>query len=533
MSSKQSPVPSVTEKVDDVKRDGDQYLDVFSGDGPGLQRKLKSRHVQMIAIGGVIGTGLFLRTAQTLAQGGPGGLLFGYATFSTVCICVMLALGELVTFLPVPGGHITLAGRFVDPALEFAMGWNYWYFGAISLPAEISAAAVLINFWNDKINSAVWITMCLVVVVIINFTGPRIYGECEFWFASVKVVTIIGLIILGLVIDLGGAPDHDRRGFRYWHNPGPFPQFLGIEGAKGRFLAFWSTLIQAAYSILGTDIVGLATAESRDPTRTIPRAIRGVWVRIVVFYVVGAFILGLICPSNNPSLANANGTAASSAWVIAIKISGIKALPSIINACVLTSAWSAGSSDLYIASRVLFALAKSGKAPRIFAKTNRFGTPWTSLIPCSAMGLLGYMSVSSGASTVFGWFANMTAVAGMLNWVCLCITAIRCVSQGHRCARPPTLHLALPKPPAAVCSVVWALLVHPSHFLRKLASLPPWPMGPFRVHHNLFWGTRFPHNVFRIQMVLQDKDYSIKRNGLGNWRQLGRVTMHGMGKGVK
>ncbi|KAF8522912.1 amino acid permease [Hysterangium stoloniferum] len=347
-------------------------------DGPGLQRKLQNRHIQMIAIGGVIGTGLFLRTAQTLATGGPAGLFLGYLTFSSVCISVMLALGELVIFLPVPGGHITLAGRFVDPALSFA------------------------------------------VVVFINFLGPRAFGECEFWFASIKVVTIIGLIILGLIIDLGGAPDRDRRGFRYWRDPGPFTQFLQITGAKGRFLSFWSTLIQAAYSFLGTEIVSLTTAETKNPTKTLPKAIRGVWIRVILFYIIG-----MIVPSDNPNLTTGTGNARSSAWVIAIQISGIKVLPSIINACILTSAWSAASSDLYISSRALYSLAKTGKAPKIFAKTNRYGTPWTSLTACSSIGLLAYMAVSSDASDVFGWFANMASTAGIVNWISLCVTSIR------------------------------------------------------------------------------------------------------------
>jgi len=305
------------------------------------------------------------------------------------------------------------------------MGWNYWYAGIVTLPAELSAAAVLINYWNKTINDAAWITICLIVVVCINFLGTRAFGECEFWFASIKVLTIVGLIILGLVIDLGGAPDHDRRGFRFWHHPGAFVQFGGISGTKGRFLAFWSTLIQAAYAFLGTELLGLTAAETRNPIKNIPRAIKGVWVRILVFYILGVFILGLICPSDNPDLTTGTGTAASSPWVIAINLAGIKALPSIINACLLTSAWSAGSSDLYLSSRVLFGLAKTGQAPKILAKTNRYGTPWTSLIVCSVFGLLAYMGVTSGSSTVFSWFANMASVSGMLNWMGICITSIR------------------------------------------------------------------------------------------------------------
>ncbi|KAJ3013012.1 hypothetical protein HKX48_005964 [Thoreauomyces humboldtii] len=160
--------------------------------GQGLARTLKPRHVAMISIGGVIGTGLFLGTANALRNGGPLGLLLGYGVMGTICYAVMCCLGEMVSFLPVPGGHIKLAGRFVDPALAFTMGWNYWYNWVVVLPAELSAAAILIDFWNhDKGLNGIWIAMCLVLVVVINMFGARAYGEAEFWFASVKVITIV------------------------------------------------------------------------------------------------------------------------------------------------------------------------------------------------------------------------------------------------------------------------------------------------------------------------------------------------------
>ncbi|KIJ55957.1 hypothetical protein M422DRAFT_198811 [Sphaerobolus stellatus SS14] len=416
----------------------------------------------MISIGGVIGTGLFLGTATSLASGGPGGLLLGYTVVSSVCVGVMLSLGELVTFLPVAGGQITLSGRFVDPALAFAMGWNYWYSWVVTLPAELSAAAILINFWTTSVNNGVWITICLIVVVGINFLGTQAFGEAEFWFASIKVITIVGLIILGLVIDLGGAPDHDRRGFRYWHNPGAFVQFDGIGGAKGRFLGFWSVLIQAAYAFLGTEILGMTAAEMRNPTKNIPRAIKGVYVRILVFYIVGVFVLGLITPSNNPTIVKpSTGTAASSAWVVAIRIAKIKALPSIVNACLLTSAWSAGSSDLYTSSRALYGLAKTGQAPKIFARTNKRGTPWVSLLLSTALGLLAYMGLSSSSNQVFQWFSNMSAVTGMLNWFGICITLIRfrrgLKAQGLGTGILP--YKSFLQPYAAWWSLGWVILI--------------------------------------------------------------------------
>ncbi|KIY45383.1 hypothetical protein FISHEDRAFT_49356 [Fistulina hepatica ATCC 64428] len=382
-----------------------------------LKRQLKNRHVAMISIGGVIGTGLFLGTATSLRNGGPVGLVLGYAAVGTITYTVMISLGEMVSYLPIPGGHIKLAERFVDPALSFTLGWNYWYNWVILLPTELTAASVVISYWNDTISAAAWITICLAVVVFINMLGAGAYGEAEFVFASIKVITIVGLIILGVVIDLGGGPNHDRLGFRYWKNPGAFVQYDGISGTTGRFLGWWAVMTQAAFSFIGTEIVAIAAGEAKNPRRNIPRAITRVYIRIVLFYVLGTFIIGLLVPSTNERLNLSSGTAASSPFVIAIETAGISVLPHIINACILTSAWSAASSDLYTSSRALYGLAIAGNAPKIFAKTLSNGLPVVAIIFSSLFSLLAYMSVSSGAGTVFNWFVNMTSIAGLMTCV--------------------------------------------------------------------------------------------------------------------
>ncbi|KAL1707606.1 amino acid permease/ SLC12A domain-containing protein [Schizophyllum commune] len=395
-----------------------------------LKRALKNRHVAMISIGGVIGTGLFLGTAQSLHNGGPIGLVLGYITMGTICYSVMVSLGEMIAYLPIAGGHIKLAERFVDPALSFTMGWNYWYNWTILLPAELSASAILMNYWvsPEKVNNAVWITMCLVVVVFINFLGAGAYGEAEFIFASIKVITIVGLIILGIVIDLGGGPNHDRLGFRYWKDPGPFAQYHDIQGSKGQFLGWWAVITQAAFSFIGTEIVAIAAAEAKNPRRNLPRAIKRVYIRILLFYICGTIVIGLLVPSNNERLVSGSGTASSSPFVIAIENAGISVLPHIVNACLLTSAWSAASSDLYTSSRALceyYGLSVAGNAPKIFQRTTRWGLPYVSLIFSTAFALLAYMSVDKNAGEVFNWFQNMTAIAGMMTWFGISITYLR------------------------------------------------------------------------------------------------------------
>ncbi|KIJ51458.1 hypothetical protein M422DRAFT_224084 [Sphaerobolus stellatus SS14] len=393
--------------------------------GPGLQRQLKNRHVAMISIGGVIGTGLFLGTAGPLRNGGPVGLMLGYIIMGTICYAVMISLGEMIAYLPIAGGHIKLAERFVNRSMSFTMGWNYWYNWVIILPAELSAAAVLIGFWNQKVNPAVWITVIYIIVIIINFLGAGIYGECEFIFASIKVLTITGLIILGIVLDLGGGPSHDRVGFRYWKNPGPFVQFAGIAGTKGRFLGWWAVMTQAAFSFIGTEVVAIAAGEAKNPRRNLPKAIKRVYIRILVFYIGGTTVIGLLVPSNDPGLNLTLQNAAASPFVIAISRAGIKGLPSLINACLLTSAWSAASSDLYISSRALYGLSLAGNAPKIFAKTLRNGLPVVSIGFSAAFGLLAYMAASNSAGKVFGWFANLTSIAGLMTWFGISFTYVR------------------------------------------------------------------------------------------------------------
>ncbi|WVR09274.1 hypothetical protein IAU60_006339 [Kwoniella sp. DSM 27419] len=362
-----------------------------------LHRGLKPRH--LIAIGGVIGTGLFIGTGTALSHGGPLGLWLG---FSFVGILTFF-------YLPITGGQLTYAGRFFDPALGFAMTWS-----TIANPADsrLSAVAVLVNYWIEatRINNAVWITIAYVVVVVLNLTTSGVYGETEFIFSSIKVLTIMGLISHYL-------------GFHYWREPGALVQFENIGGSTGRFLGFWSVMTQAAFSYGGVEFFAISAAESANPRFSIPRAMKQIYFRILVFYILGTFILGLIVPSNNPRLGTASNAAASP-WVIAIQLSGIKGLQHVINACLITSAWSAGNADLYISSRCLYNMAHKGLVPKIFLKTHRYGTPWVAVLTMATIPLLAYMTVSNSASTVFNWFVNLVAVMGLCEWMGICLAYI-------------------------------------------------------------------------------------------------------------
>ncbi|KAH8602225.1 amino acid permease/ SLC12A domain-containing protein [Bisporella sp. PMI_857] len=390
-----------------------------------LRRGLAQRHIQMIALAGTIGTGLFLGSGKAIARGGPLGALMGYTFVGILVSGVVMSIAELSALVPLSGGIIRHAHHFVDPALSFANGWNSIYNSMMTLPAEMVAAAVLVEFWNQEINSGVWIAVFGLLLVLSNMFFVRIYGELEFSFAILKIMLIVGLNIMALVVTCGGGPDHRAYGFQYWRNPGPFVQYLGFPGAKGQFMGFWSTFSNAVFAYSGVENISLAAAETQAPRRNIPIAAKRIFVRVSLFYVLSIFMVGLIVPSNDEHLQVSTGDAAQSPFVIAAKRAGIKVVPSIINAVVLTSAWSAGNSGLLGSSRNLYGLAREGKAPKFFLRINRFGIPYVAVTFMSLFICLGFMSLSTNASTAFGWLQDLVSVATLVNWIVICIVYLR------------------------------------------------------------------------------------------------------------
>jgi amino acid transporter len=396
-----------------------------------VQRRLKQRHVQMIAIAGTIGTGLFLGSGGALANAGPLGALLSYALVGTVAYSSLCAVGEMSTWAPISGTFPHFAARWVDPALGFATGWNYFYTNAISTPVEITAAVILITFWDQdapKSHIAAYTLVLCILVCMINIFGVRYFGESEFIFATIKLTLIIGLLIVGLVIDLGGGPDHHRIGFQYWRNPGAIarsglePNHIGWD----RFLAILGTLVQAAFSYQGMELVVIAASETESPRRNISKAVGRVFYRILVFYILGILMIGMLVAYNDESLLSlqGNNTASSSPFVIAIRRSGIKVLPHIVNGAIFTSAFSAGNSFLFCSSRVLYGLALRGQAPKVFAYCTKRGLPINAVLFASAFSFLSFMSVSSGSNNVFNWFVNLSTTGGFTSWFVMNITYI-------------------------------------------------------------------------------------------------------------
>ncbi|CAG7968553.1 unnamed protein product [Penicillium nalgiovense] len=425
-------VKSTIQDPDSPIQPEDEYVGDFEEIST-LRQGLHQRHIQMIALAGTIGTGLFLTSGRAISRSGPLGAFLGYLVMGCVAGTVTLAMGEMGTLIPLNGGIVRYAEYFVDPALAFANGYNVVYSYLVSIPAEIVAAAVLVQFWSD-LSSAIWITIFGLLMLCTALVFVRVYGELEFTFSIMKILLIIGVNIMALVITCGGGPDHKTIGFEYWRNPGPFVQYLEIGGALGRFLGVWTSLNSALYAYSGIETITVAAGETKSPRQAIPQATKRIFFRILIFYVISIFMIGLVVPSNESRLSNSSGTASQSPFVIAATLAGIKVVPSIINAVIIMSAWSSGNSNVLGGSRVLFGLAMNGQAPKFFTRLSRFSVPWIAISLYGLFMCLGYMSLSSTANTVFDWLQDLVSITTLTNWLTILVTYLRfyygCKKQG-------------------------------------------------------------------------------------------------------
>lgn len=265
------------------------------------------------------------------------------------------------------------------------------------------------------------------VVLLLNIIAVSWYGEAEFWFASLKIIAILGLIILGIVLFFGGGPNHDRLGFRYWKTPGAFAEpYLVPSISTGRFLAFWTSMIKCGFSfIFSPELITAAAGEAESPRRNIPKASKRFIYRLFAFYVLGSLVIGVTVAYNDKNLlqgvASGGSGAGASPFVVGIQNAGITGLNHVINAAILTSACSSGNSWLFAGSRTLYSLAGEGQAPAIFLRCNKNGVPYNAVLATWAIGLLSFLNLSNSGSTVFYWFTNITTIGGFLAWVIVAV----------------------------------------------------------------------------------------------------------------
>ncbi|EGF78567.1 hypothetical protein BATDEDRAFT_13074 [Batrachochytrium dendrobatidis JAM81] len=386
---------------------------------PRVKRRLKSRHLQMVAIGGTIGTGLFVGSGATIATAGPLGSLIGFLTVGIMVYFITTSLGELAAYMPVSGSFNTYAGRFVDPALAFALGWNYWLQWAISLPSELAAAGIIMSFWCPTVPSWVWSAIILGLLVLIHSRGVEGFGESEYWLSIIKVVAIVLFIISGTMVDLGWIGTGPMIGFDNWK----------IEGAplKNGIVGIFNVFVVAFYGFGGTELVGVTAGEAINPSKNVPKAIKQTFWRILLFYVIAIFVMGLVVRNDDPSLLDSanKGDITIAPFTLVFERAGLSSAAHVMNGVIFSAVLSASSSAMYAATRTLMSLAHDEKAPAILGKINSKGVPTYSLILTTLIGCLAFLSTIWGDGEVFTWLLNITGSSGIITWLSIAVIHIR------------------------------------------------------------------------------------------------------------
>ena len=380
-----------------------------------LKRSLKSRHLQMIAMGGSIGAGLFVGSGSALATGGPAAVVIAWILTGIMIYCTVQALGELCIAFPVAGSFVQYNTRFISGSWGFCMAWNYALQWLVVLPMELVTASITIDYWNSEINSAAWVTLFYALVFCINLFGVKGYGEAEFIFAFLKVLAIIGYIILGIVINCGGGPKGGYIGGAYWQEPGAFS-----AGFKGVCAVF----VTSAFSFAGTELCGLAAAETENPRKSLPSATKQVVWRIALFYIISLTLVGLNVRYDDERLLGNSGAAASP-FVISIQNAGIRGLPSVMNAVILIAVCSVANSSVYGSSRTIASLADQGFAPRICGYIDREGRPLVGVGISLFIGLLCYLAASAHHDDVFNWMVALSGLSSIFTWGSICACHLR------------------------------------------------------------------------------------------------------------
>ena len=377
----------------------------------GLKRTLSARHLVMISLGGSIGTGLFLASGAPVSQAGPGGALFAYALVGLMVYFIMTALAELSAFEPVSGSFAVYGEKYVDRGFGLAMGVNYCYNWAIAVAVDLVAAQIIMQYWFADVPGWIWSALFLGVMFLINFFSARSFGEAEFWFASVKVSAVIAFIITGLMLAAGVMPGHEAVGLTNWN--------LNGEGSfVGGFAAFMGVAMVVGYSFQGTELVDVAAGESKDPDRTIPKAIRTIFWRILLFYVLSIVVIGLLIPHNDPRLLeNDLADIALSPFTLVFDNAGFPWAAALMNVVVLTTVLSAGNSGMYAATRLMHTLAVEGRMPKVFARVSSSGVPRNALYGVTILSALCFLTTFLQTQSVYVWLLNTTGMGGFLCWL--------------------------------------------------------------------------------------------------------------------
>lgn len=391
-----------------------------------VKRGLKTRHVSMIALGGSIGTGLFVASGSVISQAGPGGALVAYLLMGLMVYFLMTSLGEMATNTPVSGSFAVYSSKYVDPALGFAMGWNYWFNWAITVAVDISTAALVMKFWLPNMPSWIFSAITLAVILLINALSVKAFGETEFWMSLIKVITIFVFLAVGVLTIFGIMGGHFIGLSNFTYHKAPF---------VGGIPMILSVFVVAGFSFQGTELVGITAGESDDPSEAVPKAIRDVFWRIILFYILAIIIIGAIIPYTSSDLLGSSATdVAISPFTIVFKRAGLAAAASVMNAVILTSVISSANSGMYASTRMLYSMAHQGYAPKIMGATNRRGIPVAALVATTVVSLITFITSVEGPQ-IYLWLVAASGLTGFIAWVGIALSHFRFrrafIKQGH------------------------------------------------------------------------------------------------------
>ncbi|WP_323119706.1 amino acid permease [Burkholderia alba] len=419
-----------------------------------LQRRLKGRHITMIAIGGSIGTGLFVASGASVAQAGPGGAIAAYVLIGLMVYFVVTGLGEMAALVPVSGSFAYYGSQYVDAGFGVALGWTYWYSWAVTIAVELVAAQIVMRYWFPALPGVWWGAAFLVLIFLLNTLSVRGFGEAEYGFSLIKVVTVIAFIAAGLLIAAGALHGSPAVGWRNF-TAGDAPFVGGVR-------AMMSVGLIAGFSFLGTELVGVTAGESAHPRTTIPRAVRQIFWRILLFYVLAIFVIGLLIPYTDPNLLKSDVTDIGvSPFTLVFRHAGFSLAADAMNLVILTAVLSAGNSGTYAATRMLYNLAAEGSAPAMFAKLSPGGVPRNALYATMAVGGLCFLTSLSGSQGIYLWLLNTAGITGFIAWLGIAVSHYRfrkgLLKQGFSVEQLPYRAKWFPFGPAfafAVCLVI-------------------------------------------------------------------------------
>lgn len=372
----------------------------------------------MIAIGGSIGAGLFVASGATISQAGPGGALLSYMLIGLMVYFLMTSLGELAAFMPVAGSFSTYGSRYVEEGFGFALGWNYWYNWAVTIAVDLVASQLVMSYWFPDTPGWIWSALFLGLIFLLNYISVKGFGEAEYWFSLIKVVTVIVFILVGLLMITGILRGGETAGWNNWQT--------GDAPFSGGFAAMIGVAMVVGFSFQGTELIGIAAGESEDPAKNIPRAVRRVFWRILLFYVLAIFIISLMLPYSDPSLLR-NGVKdiSVSPFTLVFERAGLLSAAAIMNAVILTAVLSAGNSGMYASTRMLYTLALEGKAPRMFAVLSEGGVPRNALYATTLVAMLCFLTSAFGDQQVYLWLLNTSGMTGFIAWLGIAVCHYR------------------------------------------------------------------------------------------------------------